>query len=189
MKLKIACNNWPEMYPEQPETEVELTRTDERLCIRYSVHGRQLRAMATEDQQPVWEDSCVEFFCRQQGDTYYMNFETNCIGTMVASKRKGRAVDVVPLKSEEMAQIVRRSSLKREQIEEKDGVFDWWVEIEIPFTLLLGGRQPEFPLTLEANFYKCADGTRYPHYLSWQPIDLPKPDFHCPQFFRNLVIE
>ena len=25
-----------------------------------------------------------------------------------------------------------------------------------------------------------------PHYLSWMPIDTPKPDFHRPEFFGKI---
>jgi hypothetical protein len=40
-----------------------------------------------------------------------------------------------------------------------------------------------------ANFYKCGDETPEPHFLSWNPIDLPKPNFHVPQFFGQLELE
>ena len=47
----------------------------------------------------------------------------------------------------------------------------------------LGGRY------LRANFYKCGDLLSKPHFLSWQPITLPKPDFHQPSFFGLLKME
>lgn len=28
-----------------------------------------------------------------------------------------------------------------------------------------------------------------PHFLSWAPIDLPNPMFHCPEFFGKLQFE
>ena len=37
-----------------------------------------------------------------------------------------------------------------------------------------------------ANFYKCGDKLQTPHFLSWNPIDLEKPNFHCPEFFGML---
>ena len=37
--------------------------------------------------------------------------------------------------------------------------------------------------------YKCGDKLQTPHFLSWAPIDLPKPKFHCPEFFGELVFE
>ena len=40
-----------------------------------------------------------------------------------------------------------------------------------------------------ANFYKCGDRLSKPHFLAYFPIGLPQPDFHCPDFFGDLVFE
>ena len=189
MKLQIDQVNWPDRFPEKPEVSVDITNDHEALLVHYHVKGEQLRAVTTEDQGPVWEDSCVEFFCQVPGERHYMNFETNCIGAMVASRRLGRAEDVQPLPPEQMALIERKCSFPREVIEEKDGLFEWDVEIRIPLKLIFRARQPVFPQTLRANFYKCADKTKKPHFVSWQPIPLPNPDFHCPEFFGEIVLE
>ncbi len=127
MKYKIDKVNWPEAFPEKPEVSVEVSNNHEFLHLHYRVRGAQLRAVTTEDQGPVWEDSCVEFFCQVPGEPYYMNFETNCIGAMVASRRKGRAEDVQPLPPEQMAQIERRCTYPRQAIAEQDGLFEWEV--------------------------------------------------------------
>ena len=189
MKLNIDKVNWPEGWPEKPEARVEVRNDHEYLYLHYYVQGEQLRAVTTEDQGPVWEDSCVEFFCRVPGEPYYMNFETNCIGAMVASRRRGKTEDVQPLPPEEMAQIVRRCTFPREVIEERDGLFRWEVELRIPLSLIFRNRPPQFPQPLQANFYKCADKTKKPHFLSWQPISLPNPNFHCPEFFGEIVLD
>ena len=42
---------------------------------------------------------------------------------------------------------------------------------------------------MKANFYKCGDRLKQQHYLSWNPIDLPRPNFHCPEFFGELTFE
>lgn len=180
--------NWPEGWPEKPEVTVEVSNDHEWLTLRWHVQGAQLRAVTTEDQGPVWEDSCVEFFCQVPGEEYYYNFECNCIGAMVGSRRKGRAEDVHPLSPEEMARIERKCDFPREAFEEKDGMFEWTVEERIPLDLIFRDKAPVFPQTLRANFYKCADKTKRPHFMSWQPIDLPKPDFHCPQFFGEIEL-
>lgn len=189
MEYKINQVNWPEAFPEKPEVTVGISNSQDWLQLTYHVRGYQLRAVTTEDQGPVWEDSCVEFFCQVPGDDHYMNFETNCIGAMVASRRKGRAEDVQPLPPEQMARIKRRCTYPRQAITEQDGWFEWKVELQIPLDLIFGERKPVFPQTLRANFYKCADLTKKPHFLSWQPIPLPKPDFHCPQFFGEIVLQ
>lgn len=187
MILQIDKVNWPEAFPYAPETTVEVHNDRENLYLKWHVKGEQLRAVTTEDQGPVWEDSCVEFFCQVPGDDHYCNFECNCIGAMVGSRRKGRAEDVVPFSSDEMGRIERKCDFPREAFDEKDGLFEWTVEEKIPLDLIF--HQPIAKgQKLRANFYKCADKTKRPHYLSWQPIDLPKPDFHCPQFFGEITL-
>ncbi len=47
----------------------------------------------------------------------------------------------------------------------------------------LGGR------SVKANFYKCGDELPEPHYLSWNPINLEKPNFHTPDFFGDIYFE
>jgi hypothetical protein len=35
----------------------------------------------------------------------------------------------------------------------------------------------------KVNFYKCGDDLSQPHYLAWNNIESPKPNFHLPDFF------
>ena len=188
MKLSIDKVNWPKEWPEKPEVSVDVTNDHEKLYLTFHVKGEQLRAVTTEDQGPVWEDSCVEFFCQVPGEKHYMNFETNCIGVMVASRRLGREEDVQPLTKEEMALIQRQCTYPRKALEEQDGIFEWNVALTIPLKLIFRDKSPVFPQKLRVNFYKCADMTKKPHFVSWQPITLPKPNFHCPEFFGEIVL-
>ena len=82
------------------------------------------------------------------------------------------------------------SSLGREDFEERIGECSWEVALVIPYSAFfmhnvtsLGGK------TIRANFYKCGDKLQTPHFLSWSPIDLEKPNFHCPEFFGELHFE
>jgi len=188
MKLSVNHVNWPSSFPEKPEVTVEVNNDHDRLFLKWHVKGEQLRAATTEDQGPVWEDSCVEFFCRVPGEKHYMNFECNCIGAMVGSRRLGRAEDVQPFSADEMAQIIRTCSFPREAFDEKDGLFEWTVELTIPLRLIFRSAKPVFPQKLQVNFYKCADKTKKPHYVSWQPIQLPTPNFHCPEYFGEIEL-
>lgn len=190
MHVSIQQLNWPEAWPVNPLTEVEIQRSEDSLVVHYYVKGDYIRAVAVEDQQAVWEDSCVEFFCQVPGENSYINFETNCIGTMVAARRKGRAEDVVPFTPEQMTTIKRWSSLGgRRPITDMDDLpRDWEVEIRIPLKLILGERQATCPMTLKANFYKCGDKTRFPHFVSWMPIHTDQPDFHRPEFFGEITL-
>ena len=188
MQYLINSNNWPSQFPYTPEASVEVRNDHDVLYLTFSVCCKQLRALTVNDQGPVWEDSCVEFFCRVPGEKHYMNFEANCIGAMVASRRLGRSEDVQPLPPQEMQLITRRCSFPRQAIPEQDGLFSWQVELQIPLRLIFRSAKPVFPQPLEVNFYKCADATRKPHYLSWQPIPVPAPDFHRPEYFGTIVL-
>lgn len=188
VSFSIDQVNWPREYPDCPETKVFAAHDKQMLYILFCVKGKQLRAVAVEDQQAVWEDSCVEFFCKEADKPYYMNFEVNCIGVMAAARRLGQNEGVNLLNAEEMSQIRRFSSLKKEKFEEKDGVFLWEVAISIPLRLICSVFDG-FPLLLQANFYKCADKTQSPHFVSWQPINCPHPLFHCPEFFGSIILD
>lgn len=188
-KLRIDTVNWPNEYPYAPQTEVTLAHTSEALYIRYDVEGKQLRAVAAADQGEVWCDSCVEFFCQPENDTHYQNYETNCIGTVLSSRRLGRSEDVVLRTEQQMQQISRYSTLGREPFEEKDGEYTWSVCIAIPLSLITGQEENAFPLRLRGNFYKCADATKCVHFVSWNPIETAQPDFHCPRYFGSIVLE
>lgn len=182
---QIDIVNWAELFPAKPETEFIIARSSSSIFIHYKVHEKQIKAIYAKDQDPVWQDSCVEFFCQLPNGKTYFNFEFNCIGTCLATERESRNEGVNPLSTEKMAQIKRYASLGTEPFEEKKGDFDWHLTVEIPFSLLHIDTE-NLPTHIKANFYKCGDETSVPHYLSWNPIKLEKPDFHRPEFFGEL---
>ncbi|MGM9760255.1 MAG: carbohydrate-binding family 9-like protein [Parabacteroides sp.] len=179
----IDSINWEE-YPYKPITAFDIARSSSRLYIRYFVKCNSLKAIYQYDNSPVHLDSCVEFFMQKQGDVEYMNFEFNCIGTCDAARRQSREIKT-SLSSDEYAQIERHSSLENKPFEEQLGNYSWELIVAIPFELM--GLDPQnLPEKIRGNFYKCADDTAMPHFVSWNPIDLPKPDFHCPDFFGEI---
>lgn len=185
LRLYISNANWEE-YPYKPITVVDVARTDKNLYLRYFVKGNSLKASYLEDGSPVHKDSCVEFFVKPELEISYnyMNFEFNCIGTCDASYRESRDKKI-GLNIDEYALIRRHSSLERKTFEEQTGMHSWELTVAIPFSIM-GINPKKLPEKLFVNFYKCADETQHPHYLSWAPIDLPVPNFHCPYFFGEL---
>ena len=146
-----------------------------------------LRAIYSNDQDPVHEDSCVEFFCMPAGADKYTNFEFNCIGTCSASTRKSRFEEVVLFSKEELLTIKRAPSIGRRAFNEMEGSFEWELTVEIPFKLI-GIDPANLPTKLLGNFYKCADGTDSMHFVTWSPVKTEKPDFHCPEYFGELYL-
>ena len=183
---KVATLNWPDDFPYCPECNVRAAWCDKGLGILYNVKGLDLRALAMSDNGSVWQDSCCEFFVSDPCDGTYYNFEMNCIGTLLASKRKSRE-DCVHYTAEKLKKVKRFTSLERKQVEINDKEFSWSVGMFIPFSLI-GIDKHHIPTSLKANFYKCGDLTAHTHFLSWSPIDAPKPDFHRPDFFGTLEL-
>lgn len=175
--------NWQE-YPYMPTVSFRIARSATHLVIMYNVRGLDLRATALEDNGPVWEDSCCEFFVEHPSDGTYYNFELNCIGTLLASKRRSRN-DADMFTAEQLSRIIRHTSLEKKAYEENGNIRCWSTAICIPFELM-GLDGTSLPSLIKANFYKCGDKTAHPHFLSWNRIDVPAPDFHRPDFFGEL---
>lgn len=181
----ITVVNWQE-YPYKPSVSFRIARSRSHLAIIYDVRGFDLRAAALEDNGPVWEDSCCEFFVSHPSDGTYYNFELNCIGTLLASKRRSRN-DADMFTADQLSQIRRFCTLERKEVEKAGDIECWSAAICIPFSLI-GLEADNLPETIRANFYKCGDKTEHMHFLSWNPIDVPSPDFHRPEFFGKLTL-
>jgi hypothetical protein len=184
----IDTLNWSKEYPYKPITYFYIARSKDSIFIKYSVQGSMLRAIYSNDHDPVHEDSCVEFFCMPVGAEKYTNFEFNCIGTCSATSRKNRKEEIVPFTMEEMQSIKRYPSIGRKAFNEMEGMFEWEVTVQIPMKLI-GINSDNLPEKILGNFYKCADGTDSMHFLSWNPIITPTPDFHRTEFFGELIFE
>ncbi len=179
----VACVNWAE-YPYAPEVTFRIAHSDDAIAVMFEVEEEHLRGVATSAEQKVWEDSCVEFFVESPSHDGYFNFEINCIGTLYAAHRTSRT-EAHPFTSEQMAQIRRFGSLSSAPIDSRGAGQKWWMVEVIPFSLL---GLKSAPAMLRCNFYKCGDKCDRPHFLSWAPIDMPEPNFHCPQFFGEVVM-
>lgn len=179
--------NWKELYPKSLPVTVRIAHDTEQLYLYYMTKGEAVRAVNTKDFGSVWEDSCVEFFMQREGAKTYRNFECNILGALLAASHETRAVGEEL--TQEVASIYRYSTIHH-RYEGDDQVSDWSLYLEIPkkamgFSLdeSLAGQK------IRVNFYKCGDKTPEPHYISWNPINLPSPDFHVPQFFGLLALE
>ena len=178
-----AC--WPETFPYHPDTTFAVARSSTHIAVLYHVRCLDLRAMALEDNGAVWEDSCCEFFISDPEDGTYYNFEMNCIGTLLGAKRRSRK-DCTHFAPERLADVKRHSTLARKQHDLSGKIFGWSVAMVVPFSMM--GIDPEnLPASVRANVYKCADKSAHPHFLAWNRVDTPAPDFHRPDFFGELT--
>ena len=81
-------------------------------------------------------------------------------------------------------------SLGNQPFEERMGECSWELALVIPASSFFAHQLKDFShMEATGNFYKCGDKLETPHFLSWAPIDLPAPCFHCPDFFGKLHFE
>lgn len=184
-RFDVDCVNWPEAFPYAPLCGGRVARTRDALVVDFRVSGLDLRARNTADNGRQWEDSCVEVFIQDPDGAPYYNFEINALGKVLACKGPERH-NRTPRPAEEMEQILRFTQMEGGPLEH-EGIHTWRVGVIIPFYLI--GIDPEnLPRSIRANFYKCGDKTAHPHFLSWSPVETPKPDFHRPEFFGELIL-
>ena len=197
---------WPAIEPlrldnhmgERPEhfpgVEAKVAYDDAAVHVVFRAKDRYVRAVAEAHQGSVYEDSCVEFFFTPGPDVSrgYFNLEMNCGGIMLFHFNGKPRADTVVLPKRECDAITVAHSLPRIVEPEIEDAVTWTVGYSVPLDLLRQYTVVETPkpeTTWRANFYKCADGTSHPHWLTWSPVDAPAPDFHLPDSFGVLRFE
>lgn len=179
---------WSE-YPYTPIVEVSVGHTGDAIALRYSVREQAVLAEKTVTNSQVSEDSCVELFLSPARDGLYYNFEWSCIGTCLAGvgkERHGREL----LPTELIGRVRRGSSLGSQPFGERREETSWSLVAVLPVAVFfrhelssLGGA------VMTGNLYKCGDRLSVPHYVTWNPIDTPAPDYHRPEQFGAVLFE
>ena len=172
-----------------PPVESRLCWTDRFLHVRFRVEERRVRVRYMKFQDPVFKDSCVEFFIDAfpRLNRGYINFETNAAGTLLAAFGPDRSART-PLWPEDLADFEVAASIPG-PVQGTYGEGTWTVEYRVPLGLFkkLYGREIFSGHRAAANFYKCGDETEFPHYGAWSPVATPDPDFHRPEYFGEVV--
>lgn len=183
--VPVDTVNW-KGFPYLPEVGFRIAYTDNAILLHFRVKEESVRAVAPHDNGAVWEDACVEFFSVPDGDGVYYNMECNCAGTLLVAAGKERE-NRTYAPQEVLDGVDRWSSLGRGVFGEKVGECCWEVALVIPFaTFFMHAIDSLEGKRIPANFYKCGDKLRTPHFLSWNKIEIEKPDFHRPDFFGEL---
>jgi hypothetical protein len=175
-----------------PRTEVKIAYVDAAIHVMFRVRDRYVRAIATKHQDSVCGDSCVEFFFTPGPDPSkgYFNVEMNCGGTILFHYHSGQGR--VEVRRSDCDKVAKEHSLPAIIDPEIEEPVTWTVAYSIPLSVLAGYcpvSTPKPHTIWRGNFYKCADHTSHPHWLTWSPVDHPRPNFHLPQFFGVLEFE
>ncbi len=132
----------------------------------------------------VCEDSCMEiFFGPDPEDDRYLNFEINpnCATFIGLSSCREDNVRLCPENEDDLFQ--------KKAWRTADG---WEVTYQIPVSflrVLFPGYALESGTVIRANFYKCGEKTKTPHFLSWNPVVHPTPEFHRSCDFGMMILE
>lgn len=189
--MAYECLNWPEAYPYKPEVSFRVWHDSASFHIEFKVREETTKAEQSVPGGPVYEDSCVECFIqpRPETDPRYYNFEWNAAGHLAMACRTGRN-DPEDAPLDVIASVKAEPSLGSEPFGEKTVDEPWTLHVAIPASALFNsGIEKWDGLKCRMNFYKCGDGLKTMHFLTWAPIDTTSPDYHRPEFFRDVQFE
>ena len=157
------------------------------IYLFYEVAEKEVRAVNTDINSSVWEDSCVEFFLSLEADPHnYYNFEINAIGTVLGAYGPDRNQRDWLSKSL-LSKVETNPSLGRKPFDKQQNNTPWNIQIRIPLEVLTHSDLSKLSGTDGyGNFYKCGDKLTQPHFLSWKPVLTSTPDFHTPRYFGHL---
>ncbi len=178
----IHKSPWQGTFPYKPQVQFQIVHSDSMIYIRYEVEEEFVKAQYIRPNENVWEDSCVEFFISLDNKQTYYNFEFNVLGTGLIGYGTSVKTDRRRLDPTVVEQIHTFT-----QVSNVAGKKKWSIALGIPKTIfsedLASGRRAF------ANFYKCGDQLPQPHFLAWNNIENPTPNFHLPQYFGEIIFE
>ncbi len=195
--LRVASFH-PQGSDHKPRTEARALYDADGIYVHFRVEDRYVRCVGAKPMDPVYRDSCVEFFVQPKPDAGYLNFEANGGGAFlclyIEDPKKlpgGGFAKSRPLGAEWFPRIRTFHSLPATVEPELPGPVTWHLEYFIPFALLESCTGPLGTVAGQrwrANFYKCGDETSHPHWGAWSPIGAPL-NFHQPACFGEIVFE
>ncbi|MFC4775904.1 carbohydrate-binding family 9-like protein [Paenibacillus sp. GCM10023252] len=179
---KALINQYPwltNMLDYQPEANAAMLHDDGGIHVLLSAAepSQLVTTVYTKDHDPVFQDSCLEFFVRPDPlKQDYYNLEWNANGCLLVGygPDKWNRTQVDPSKYESF---YRRAYIRRR------GVNTFWsVYCYVPFHAV-GASDYSLRQGWSGNFYKCGDHTPHPHYGCWSRVNSDNPDFHLPDQF------
>lgn len=175
----------------RPLVEVRLCWSDRFLYAHFRVGEDKVRLRYRRFQDPVWKDSCVEMFIDPFPDKRrgYLNIETNALGTVLAAFGKGRE-GRLPFTATQLREMEVIASISQ-PVDGPHGASFWTLVYRFPLNVFehCYGESVQAGCRGRANFFKCGDETAVPHYGAWSPVEVPKPDFHQPEYFGQIIFE
>jgi hypothetical protein len=186
----------PESSQHRPNALARLLYDDEGIHGLFRVEDRYVVCKRADYLDPVWKDSCVEFFAQPKPDRGYFNFEFNCGGAFLCSyitnpeRVPGGFKEFIRLPAVIGTMVKAVSSLPSKINAEIAEPTTWFLRFFVPFGVLetyVGRLGAPGAQVWRANFYKCADESSHPHWAAWSPVD--ELNFHLPRCFGIIRFE
>ena len=183
---KAEVTNYPWNCSFQPRTYAQMGWNEDGLFVYMRAYEKNPRMIEEKDNGDIYMDSCLEFFVNPcPGETVFCNFEVNPRGFMYLA-----------FGPEELEARTLQNRGEFSDFELKASVCEeyWDVSYRVP-TAYFQKFNPNFSLSkeksLQANFYKCGDGTQIPHYGCWSPITSGEetPNFYHVCDFGEIVLK
>ncbi|MGO1243378.1 MAG: carbohydrate-binding family 9-like protein [Sphingobacterium sp.] len=181
----ISQVNWPQSYPYKPLVNFQIAHDDETLYVHFAVEEEFIKAQYIRPNEAVWEDSCVEFFISFDRKQTYYNLEFNVLGTGLIGYGSSIKSQRKRLSSQEIERVKTATSVVSAQ-----GRKTWSTIWAVPVATFQAAKITSFAqLKGHCNLYKCGDELPNAHFVSWNQIDNPTPNFHLPNFFGEINFE
>lgn len=169
---------WADGAPSPYAASFRILHSDTGLSVRIETNEWPLRAVHTVCNEQICEDSCVEFFFTpNEEEQAYMNIEVNPLGVSHIGLGDGRH-------GRRLLDITGEGVHIETHVTFGEG---WAASLYLPYTFLhkhFASRSDKWRM----NCYKCGDLTSTEHYQTWNPVEVPSPDYHRPEFFGSLVL-
>lgn len=179
-----------------PRVKVKLLYNSAGIAGMFLVEDEYIKCTCRVNMESVWKDSCVEFFVKPSAGKGYFNFEFNCIGVLYASyvlnplRTENGFKDFSKFNMDDCNKVDICSSYCLPIDGENNKPENWTLQFFIPFSLLeqfTGKIERQNMDGWSCNFYKCADESSHPHWISWSPVK--ELNFHTPESFGKLLFE
>ena len=169
-------------YSYLPKVSFAVLHCNTAILLKYFVDESYVRAHYRHINDPVYNDSCVEFFIGFDDPASYYNLEFNCLGTALMGYGKSRDRDFL-----EKNIIKKISSCTSLQPGFKEGALQWELTLVIPVAVFCFNNISALQgSNARVNFYKCGDELPQQHYCVWNPVNSPECNFHLPEYFGTM---
>lgn len=177
----IAISPW-KGYEAPVTAAFSIAHGQDCILLKYFVKEPFSTPLYHKINDPVYKDSCVEFFIGFNQEPKYYNFEFNNAGTGLMGFGTGRERAYVT--ETVIRQINYSCSFKNT---ESADLSCWELSLVIPFKVFCFHQLSTVSsVVCKGNFFKCGDDLPQPHYLAWNNIRSATPDFHRPEFFGTI---